>query len=125
MTEKPTADDETIPAQINEQHRVSESADKITAKANVKRGEGTRDQDKITVKVKGDDPVEVVSKLNETLSRLHNTAEDMRAMQPDGEATSNERLRNLVIEWQETEAELDPHSMMADLRHVIEGDGDE
>jgi len=66
----------------NTQHNVNESADKITVKTNVKRGSGTRDQDKLTVKVKGDDPTEVVEKVNETISRLHNTAEDMRAMQP-------------------------------------------
>jgi len=37
-------------------HTVSESADKITLKPQVTRGEGTRDQDRIDVKVKGDDP---------------------------------------------------------------------
>jgi hypothetical protein len=63
-------------------HHVNESADKITVKGDVKRGSGTRDQDKLSVKVKGDDPTEVVEKVNETIQRLHNTADDMRAMQP-------------------------------------------
>jgi len=35
------------------QHTVSESADKIVVKTKVKRGTGTRDEDKIDVKVKG------------------------------------------------------------------------
>jgi len=34
------------------------------------------------LKVKGDDPQEAVEKLNEVVSRLHNTSEDLRAMQP-------------------------------------------
>jgi len=65
------------------QHTVSESADKIVVKTKVKRGTGTRDEDKIDVKVKGDNPTEVVEKVNETISRLHNTAEDLRNMQPE------------------------------------------
>jgi len=69
--------DETVTRQVNE------SADKITVKTKVTRGEGTRDQDKLTVKIKGNEPAEVVEKVNETVARLHNTAEDLRAMQPD------------------------------------------
>jgi hypothetical protein len=64
-------------------HHVNESADKVTVKTDVKRGTGTRDQDKLTVKVKGDEPAEVVEKVNETVARLHKTAEDLRAMQPN------------------------------------------
>ena len=63
-------------------HHVNESADKIVVKTKVKRGTSTRDEDKIDVKVKGNDPMEVVEKVNETISRLNNTAEDLRAMQP-------------------------------------------
>jgi len=70
-------------AQTGKQHTVSESADKIVVKTKVKRGTGTRDEDKLSVKVKGNDPVEVVEKVNETISRLHNTAEDLRNMQPE------------------------------------------
>ena len=50
-------------------HTVSESADKITLKAQVTRGEGTRGQDRIDVKVKGDDPDDVVERLNETIGK--------------------------------------------------------
>lgn len=64
-------------------HRVSESADKIVLKTEIKRGTDTRDQDKINVKVKGADPVAVVEKLNETLSELEGTAETLRGTQPD------------------------------------------
>jgi len=70
-------------AQTGKQHTVSESADKIVVKTKVKRGTGTRDEDKIDVKVKGDNPTEVVEKVNETISRLHNTADDLRNMQPE------------------------------------------
>jgi len=61
---------------------VNEAADKITVTTKVKRGTGNRDQDTIKVKIKGDDPQEAVEKLNEVVSRLHNTSEDLRAMQP-------------------------------------------
>ena len=64
------------------QHTVSESADKIVVKTKTTRGNGTRDQDKIDLKVKGDDPAEVVDKLNGTLARLEDTSETLRSMQP-------------------------------------------
>jgi len=63
-------------------HHINESADKITVKTKVTRGEGTRDQDKLDVKVKGDDPDDVVARLNAVLSNLEDTADDLRAMQP-------------------------------------------
>lgn len=63
--------------------RVSESADKIVVKTDVKRGSGTRDQDKINVKVKGDDPDKVVEKLDAVLAKLEATSETLRQMQPD------------------------------------------
>jgi hypothetical protein len=49
---------------------ISESADKITLKTKVKRGTGTRDEDKVTVKVKGDDPGNTAAKLAYTLDAL-------------------------------------------------------
>lgn len=64
------------------QHTVNESADKIRVKTSVKRGSGTRDQDTIDVKIKGDDPAEVVEKLNETVAQLQETADTLREMQP-------------------------------------------
>lgn len=66
-------------------HHVNESADKITVKTKLTRGEGTRDQDKIDVKVKGDDPEAVVEKLDATLAGLQSTADDVRNMQPGGD----------------------------------------
>jgi len=63
-------------------HNISESADKIRVETKVKRGGGTRDQDEIKVKVKGDDAKEVVDKLDKTVSRLKETAVTLRAMQP-------------------------------------------
>jgi hypothetical protein len=63
-------------------NQVNESADKIRVKTSVKRGSGTRDQDIIDVKIKGDDPAEVVEKLNETVAQLQETADTLREMQP-------------------------------------------
>lgn len=64
---------------------VSESADKIRVETQVKRGGGTRDEDRIKVKVKGDDPADVVKKLNRTVELLEFTADDLRAIQPEGD----------------------------------------
>ena len=66
-------------------HTVSESADKIVVTTNVKRGTGTRDEDKIRVKVKGDEANDVVDKLNGTLKLLQHKADDMRQIQPEGD----------------------------------------
>jgi len=62
---------------------VSESADKIRVETQVKRGDGTRDEDRIKVKVKGDHPPDVVAKLNKTIELLEYTADDLRAIQPE------------------------------------------
>jgi len=68
-------------------HTVSESADKIVLKADVKRGTGTRDQDKINVKVKGDDPEGTAERLAQTLAALEaeGVAQTLRGTQPEGE----------------------------------------
>mgnify|MGYP006873392737 FL=1 len=64
-------------------HTVNESADKIRVETKVKRGSGTRDQDEIKVKIKGDDAAEVVEKLNNTVDLLQETSDTLRAMQPE------------------------------------------
>ncbi len=69
-------------------HQVNESADKIVLKTSVKRGSGTRDQDKIDVKVKGDHPENAAGKLKATLEALeeNGVADTLRETQPgDGE----------------------------------------
>lgn len=65
-------------------HTVSESADKITLKTSLKRGSDTRDQDKINVKVKGNDPEETAARMAETLAYLDEkeVAETLRETQP-------------------------------------------
>jgi hypothetical protein len=65
-------------------HTISESADKIVLKTNVKRGSGTRDQDKLNVKIKGSDPEETAAKLAQTLDALEaeGIAETLRETQP-------------------------------------------
>lgn len=66
----------------DKQHTVNESADKIQVTTKVKRGNDTRDQDEIKVRVKGNEPKEVVTKLNQTVNRLRGTSENLRSMQP-------------------------------------------
>ncbi len=64
--------------------QINESADKIVLKTAVKRGSGTRDQDKLNVKVKGDDPAETAEKLADTLDELEacGVADTLRETQP-------------------------------------------
>ena len=66
-------------------HNVTESADKIRLKTKIKRGSGTRDQDEIEVKVKSDDPVEAVEKLQATIEQLgeRGTHETLRETQAE------------------------------------------
>jgi len=73
--------DETVSRNINE------SADKIRVETQFKRGGSTRDEDRIKVKVKGDDPDDVVARLDAVLANLQGTADDLRELQPgDGDA---------------------------------------
>jgi len=67
------------------EHRISESADKLTLTTKVKRGEGTRDEDRIKIKVKGDDPDEVVAKLEQTVANLQTTTDDLRDLRAGGD----------------------------------------
>lgn len=65
------------------EHKITESADKIVLKAEVKRGTGTRDQDKIKVKVKSDDPTDAVATLEQIISKLEDSATELRDIQTD------------------------------------------
>jgi len=67
-------------------HNIQESADKIVLKTKVVRGEGTRDQDKLDVKIKGNDPEETAERLKDTLEWLeaHHVTETLRSTQPEG-----------------------------------------
>ena len=68
-------------------HTVSETRDKIVLKTSVKRGSGTRDQDKLDVKVKGSQPDEVAHKLKMTLDALeaHGVTDTLRNTQPEAD----------------------------------------
>jgi hypothetical protein len=77
----------------SEQRRVRESADKIRVETQVTRGEETRDQDRLKVKVRGNDPQTVVENMNETVRLLHETADEARSIQPSagtGEGSAEE-----------------------------------
>lgn len=67
------------------QRNISESADKIRVETQVKRGSGTRDEDRIKVKIKGDQPKEVVDKLNDTVDLLRSTADNLRDLRAVGD----------------------------------------
>jgi hypothetical protein len=77
---------------IDTRRTISESADKITLKTSVKRGSGTRDQDKLNVKIKGDDPEETAERMADTLAALEaeGVSAFVRGIQPDAEATDGE-----------------------------------
>jgi len=68
-------------------HNVNESADKITLTTKVKRGNATRDQDEIRLKVKGNEPVNTAAKLAHTLDALEaaGVADTLRNTQPEGD----------------------------------------
>ena len=68
-------------------HTVNESADKIRLKAEVKRGNGTRDQDKVNLTIKGSDPEETANRLKVTLDALeaNGVAQQLRDTQPEAE----------------------------------------
>ena len=61
-------------------HTISESADKITLKTDLKRGTGTRDEDKFKAKVKGNDPDAVAQRMAELVAALddHDLVETVR-----------------------------------------------
>ena len=65
-------------------HKINESADKITLTTKVKRGGGTRDQDTVKVKCKGNNPESTAEKLATTLEALdeHGVTDTLRATQP-------------------------------------------
>lgn len=67
-------------------HNISESADKIQLSTKIKRGTGTRDQDEIKIKVKGDDPEETAETLHETVVAIggQGTVNTLRGTQPIG-----------------------------------------
>jgi len=66
-------------------HTVNESADKITLTTKVKRGNATRDQDEIRLKVKGENPEDTAAKLAQTLDALEaaGVANTLRNTQPE------------------------------------------
>jgi len=78
MTDATDTDDTTT------RHTISESADKIVLKTNLKRGSGTRDQDKLDVKIKGNDPEETAERLADTLAALESegVSQFARGIQP-------------------------------------------
>jgi len=63
---------------------LNESVDKIRLKTALKRGTGTRDEDKLKVDVRGDDPHDTAARLEKTLAALEEfgVADALRNTQP-------------------------------------------
>lgn len=76
----------------NTQKNINESADKIRLETQVKRGEGTRDEDRIKIKVRGDDPEEAAQKLHDTVIAVgdNQTVTALRGTQPSTAGDSDE-----------------------------------
>lgn len=69
----------------DKRHTVNESADKIRLKTEVKRGSGTRDQDKVNITIKGSEPEETANRLKATLDALeaNGISQQLRDTQPE------------------------------------------
>jgi len=80
MTDEPTDTDD---AETN--HNLNESADKIRLKTQLKRGEGTRDQDTHDLKARGETPEEAAENLSDVISELEerDVFERARNIQPE------------------------------------------
>ena len=79
--------DDTDTATDETNHNLNESADKIRLKTQIKRGEGTRDQDTHDLKVRGETPEEAAENLSETLAELEDRDVFARArsIQPEAD----------------------------------------
>lgn len=67
---------------------INESADKIQLETQIKRGDDVRDEDRIKVKVKGNDPNATAAKLHQTVLAIgergtHDTLRDIQASDSD------------------------------------------
>lgn len=71
---------------VREQRNINKSADTVRLETKIKRGTGTRDQDEIKVKVRGDDPEKAAEKLHETVIavRENGTVDAVRDTQAVG-----------------------------------------
>lgn len=65
-------------------HNVNESHDKIRLETDVTRGEGTRDQEKHKLKVRGETPEQAAEALSDALEELENRDVFTRARQLGG-----------------------------------------
>jgi hypothetical protein len=79
--------DDTDADAIETHRNLNESADKIRLETQVKRGEGTRDEDRMKVKVRGDDPDATAERLRATLDALaeEGVATELRATRADAD----------------------------------------
>jgi len=77
------ADDESI----DTDHNLNESFDKVRIKTQIKRGEGTRDQDTHDIKVRAPTSVEAAAAVSNVIEELENrdVFDRVRALQPDAD----------------------------------------
>ena len=84
MSDDDTRGDDAAPT-AETKRTLNESVDKIRLETQVKRGEGTRDEDRMKVKVRGDDPDATAARLRDTLDALaaEGVATELRATRAD------------------------------------------
>lgn len=105
-------------------HNVNESADKYRASTDVTRGTGTRDQEKIKLNARGDDPTEAVEGLGEMIEAARDTADVVRSIQPDAGVEIHHVSHDAVGVFEEGETEPIVTIFIDDDAELeIEGDG--
>jgi len=65
-------------------HHINETADKVVLKTKLKRGTGTRDEDKLDCKVKGESPEEVAQQMRDLIDACEalGLSDHLRDVQP-------------------------------------------
>lgn len=80
-------DDQDIAADggTERRHTLNESHDKVRLKTQVKRGEGTRDQDTHDIKIRAETPTEAAEAMSDAIAELEarDVFDRVRALQPD------------------------------------------
>jgi len=73
-------------------HNLNESHDKVRIKTQIKRGEGTRDQDTHDIKVRAPTSVGAAAALSNVISELEDrdVFDRVRALQPDAEVSDDD-----------------------------------
>lgn len=75
---------------MTEDREVVERRDGVTVSVELKRGTGTRDQDKLSGTVHAEDMTGAVEKTDRLLGMLDETAAEARSIQPEADTEAND-----------------------------------